>query len=76
MMLIDFNIAPKSSFKRGFVKGLGAPAILFSTFNAPELPQFVEVESQAKSTPNNDWVRVANDFHVAIAKYGKTQSAK
>ena len=76
MMLIDFNITPKSSFKRGFVKGLGAPVVLFSTFNAPELPQFVEVESQAKSTPNADWVRVANDFHVAIAKYGKTQSIK
>lgn len=76
MMLIDFNIAPKSSFKRGFVKGLGAPVVLFSTFNVPDLPLFLEVESQAKSAPNSDWARVANDFHVAIAKYGKTQSAK
>ena len=76
MMLIDFNISPKISFKHGFVKGFGAPVLLFSTFNAPELPQFVEVESQAKSIPNNDWIRVADDLQVAIAKYGKTQSVK
>lgn len=75
MTLIDFNATPRKSFYRGFMKGLGAPFVLFGTFNAPVLPEVMQVKSQAID-PNvaiaGDWMRIGNDFHLAVVEYGKT----
>ncbi len=39
MELIDFSASPARAFRRGFLKGLAAPAMLYADFSPPPLPQ-------------------------------------
>lgn len=57
------------------MKGLGAPFVLFGTFNAPALPEVIQVTAQSVDPEQalaGDWVRIGNDFHLAAVEYGKT----
>lgn len=72
MSLLDFNDTPKQAFVNGFMKGLGAPLMLFGTYNAPALAplQMIPLSktSQMKSL-HNDWLRVGMDLRTAVNQY-------
>ena len=79
MTLIDFTAEPKRAFFNGFLKGLGAPFVLFGSFTAPGIIDIPLI--QASSVSNfeamaGDWERIGIDMHRAVALNGKTSSAE
>jgi hypothetical protein len=61
----------RSAFKRGLWKGIGAPWMLFSSFDLPPEAQPLDFTPLAKSqhsSKEDDWVRVGNALRVVIAK--------
>jgi len=72
MKIVDFSLLRKSSFARGFLKGLGAPYVLFGSFDVGiEIPA---VDPVIPSTGLNqgsagDWNRIGKDMRTAIRLY-------
>jgi hypothetical protein len=75
MLLINFNLSPKSAFAQGFMKGLGAPVVLFGRFQASP-----SVEIQPIIVPSSglgsDWRKVGDDIRSAARAYGETAGAR
>ena len=77
MFILNFHHTQIEAFVHGFVKGLGAPAVLFHNEPAPTVPQVVMVS--APQTPIDqvlpgDWRKIGSDFDTVIAANGKTTS--
>lgn len=74
MILIDFNGSPAQAFRRGFLKGLAAPVMLFSAGNFPApraaAPLTVPARSDAEALAG-DWQRVGDDLRRALARHGE-----
>lgn len=74
MTLIDFDQHPHAAFKQGFLKGLGAPVILFGHFEAPPIQEIAPIETTVASDADalaRDWLQVGNDMRAALVKYGQ-----
>lgn len=72
MFLIDFRKTPKEAFFHGFVKGLGAPVLLFHNEMAPGVPLVFQVS--APSIPIGqalvgDWYRIGGDMRTVVARH-------
>ena len=73
MSMLNFKDQPASAFVGGFVKGLGAPYLLFGKFAVPEVEPIAPVKPVLQQGGlAADWRRVGQDIHVAMAQYGKT----
>ncbi len=76
MILLDFNSKPRAAFAQGFLKGLGAPVVLFGKFAAPQLPVVHQVVPPGQlSSIAGDWSNIGNDIRNATSRYGKEVSA-
>lgn len=76
MLLIDFNSKPRTAFFRGFLRGLGAPVMLFENFEEPQIPPVQQVVPPAQlATIGGDWATVGNDIRNATTRYGKEAAA-
>ncbi len=74
MLLLDLTSTKKQAFANGFMKGLGAPIILFNKFAAPQLQVVSYVKPQTTTVNQaitSDWAMVGKDISVAAGKYGK-----
>ena len=75
MKIIDFSLSGRRSFARGFLKGLGAPYMLYGSFEVGvDVPNVAPV---LPSTGNNlghvgDWDRIGKDVRTAIRLYEQT----
>jgi len=74
--VIDFASNRKSALLRGFMKGLGAPYILYGSFES-----FASIPSVDPIRPTTgsdglagDWTRIGRDVRVAIRQYGQETS--
>ena len=81
MFTLDFRSTRRNAFAHGFLKGLGAPAMLYHSENAPVIPQFVEIKPPSYSIAEalaGDWVRIGADMSKVIEQHGKatTQASK
>jgi hypothetical protein len=81
MLLIDLKVSRKTAFASGFLKGLGAPFLLYGSFDAPALPSIDQVTLPKRKNDREalagDWEKVGCNIRSAIEKYGKeAQSAK
>lgn len=77
MLLIDFNSKPRPAFTHGFLKGLGAPVVLFGGLAMPHIPLVQQVVPPGQfSTIAGDWAKIGDDIRAATAAYGKEASAK
>jgi hypothetical protein len=75
MILLDFNFKPRAAFAQGFLKGLGAPVVLFGRFAAPQLPVVPQVVPPGRSSSiAGDWSNIGNDIRNATSRYGKEVS--
>ena len=75
MLIIDFSASAKQSFAKGFLKGLGAPFLLFGTFEGGQTPAKVEAVvlpgRQSFDAIAGDWAKVGIDIRSSAEKYGK-----
>lgn len=72
MLLIDFGKTPSEAFAQGFLKGLGAPAVLFGRFEAPGIVKIRPLELPSKQDQESladDWRKVGKDIQAAMATY-------
>lgn len=81
MLILDFTKPRKKAFANGFLKGLGAPFVLYGRFEAGPIPQFQPIQPQvlpASLAISRDWGMIAHDLDSAVTRYGKenTGSAK
>ena len=71
MIIIDFLSTPKKAFEQGFLKGLGAPFMLFGGFESsariPEV-QPVKPASHERGLPG-DWERIGQDLRAAFKRH-------
>ncbi len=76
MFLIDFRLPAHRAFMHGFMKGLGAPVLLFHTEMAPDVPLVSPLAAPTRpidQTLVGDWYRVGADMQAVIARhYGQT----
>lgn len=72
-VLIQPNSSRAAAFKRGFLKGLGAPIVLFGTFDLAqsEADDFkpIELPKRVRGSLKDDWRAVGNALSGA-AKLG------
>lgn len=74
MILLDFDSSSRQAFTQGFLKGLGAPLVLFGGFQAPSLPAVAALTVPAQSPMDalaQDWARIGLDMHCAVNHYGE-----
>ncbi|WP_374556606.1 hypothetical protein [Aquitalea pelogenes] len=74
MLIIDFDATATEAVEHGFMKGLGAPMLVLSNFNAPavKIPPMVQAsQSTVENALANDWANIAADFHVVVKAYGE-----
>lgn len=76
VFIIDFQSKPSAAFKRGFLKGLAAPVVLFSTNAAPGLPSvaLISPPSRPHGTAGalaSSWVKVGAGLQAAIEQHVK-----
>lgn len=72
-VFLDLSCTPKESFKRGFLKGLGGPYLLFGTFEVDASAQckYQELPARSRASMSDNWKRVGNDFRAAVANRGE-----
>lgn len=76
MILLDFNSSPRAAFAQGFLKGLGAPVVLFGHFAGPQIPAVQQIVPPGQSsTIAGDWAKIGDDIRNATVHYGKEASA-
>lgn len=73
--LIDFDLTPRTALARGFVKGLAAPALLFSTHAIGAVAAVPQVSAPQRphgdsGSLSGDWARIGFDLTRAIEKHG------
>lgn len=74
MLLIDFKAKPRRAFAQGFLKGLGAPFVLYGAFGGypPVVVEQVQPEHHDdQAALRNDMHRIAEDMKIAVTRYGK-----
>jgi len=64
----------RSAFWQGFARGMAAPAMLFSSYPAPEVRQYAMAPlyrpaRSDRESLRNDMVRIGNDIRRAVQKY-------
>lgn len=69
MLIVDFKLGARNSFVRGFLKGLGAPFLLYGKFTTPELRPVDPV--RLPGSPGSDWGKVGGDLRVSLQRYGQ-----
>ncbi len=72
MVILEFNRSPVRTFTRGFLKGLGAPFVLYGQFQvAPvaAIPRVTHVDEGTEQSLARDWVAVRKDLMSAISRY-------
>lgn len=75
MFLLDFDATPAKAFAHGFVKGLGAPVVLYHMESAPVLPTIAYLSAPTTSFEHElaaDWRRVGADLQNVISRHGQT----
>ncbi|MCX7112605.1 MAG: hypothetical protein NTX45_21270 [Proteobacteria bacterium] len=78
MLLIDFDKTDRDAFARGFLKGLGAPYVLFGKFEYGTIPEIRIVSpifTDINDSISSDWRNVGTDIRNAIELYGQKHSA-
>ena len=78
MLLIDFKLPPKQSFKKGFLKGMAAPVVMFGNFSVQRVPSVQLVKSGAVNSNqamSANWKAVNSDLSTAIVEYGTAEKA-
>lgn len=77
MLLINPKHSKTLAFKHGFLKGLGAPFLIFGNFSAPKAVAIEPVVVPEATGNGTDWLMVGRDIKVATQQYGeKTKAAK
>lgn len=74
-LILKFSVRPRQAFASGFMKGLGAPYMLFGNFEAGTLPTIPVVTPQVLDPYHailKDWTMVGQDINTASQKYGET----
>ena len=74
MLIIDFKSSTRKALYQGFLKGLGAPVMLFGSFQMPTID--ISEVVIPRSSPADDWANVGNDLRRAMRIYGEADSAK
>lgn len=77
MFLIDFDATPTKALVHGFVKGLGAPVVLYHMEPAPVLPAITYLSAPTTSLDQelaSDWRRVGADLQNVVSRHGQTPS--
>jgi hypothetical protein len=79
-LIIKFVGTKRTAFARGFMRGLAAPAVLFSSHAAPALPEVAQVVPPLRPCGDagalaSDWERVAGGLTAAVQKHhGQTKA--
>ncbi|MDQ7745418.1 hypothetical protein [Hydrogenophaga pseudoflava] len=64
MQIFDLKGTPRRAFSRGLSRGLGAPVLIYSSYDLPEElePQYMPVSNPAAKTSGikGDWLRVGH----------------
>lgn len=66
MAIINFTSSKTAAFKKGFLKGLAAPYMLYGSFR---MPKTLEIKSVKATSLKTDLKNISKDFHIAIIKY-------
>lgn len=72
MFIIDFRQTRREAFVHGFVKGLGAPALLFHCEAVRAVPSVLQVSASHNPIDQallGDWYKVGNDFKTVVARH-------
>jgi hypothetical protein len=68
--IIDLSDTSKAAFSRGLWKGMAAPLMLFSTFDAAA--EVIKITAQElpkrSSPPGSDWIKVGDALRAAAEK--------
>lgn len=77
MLMLDFSSTPLKAFRRGFAKGMAAPVMLYSNFDAPtSIPDVKAVAAvRLRGSRLSVWETIGEDFKVAVSKYEQKNSA-
>lgn len=77
MLMLDFSSTRLKAFRRGFAKGLAAPVMLYSDFDAPTSFPDVNIVSPARLHEGrmNVWETIGADFKAAITQYEQKNTA-
>lgn len=79
MFLIDFHQTNRKALLHGFVKGLGAPVLLYHREPVPPVPATKYV-TLASVTPSvalaADWLKVGNDIRNVMQRHGQAATGK
>lgn len=85
MELIDFTASPARAFRRGFLKGLAAPCLLFADFPPPPLPQVRPLPAPAPLAPlpalsgadaerlGRAWAAIGHDMARVLARHAPAE---
>jgi hypothetical protein len=68
--IVNLSDTKKAAFTRGFWKGMAAPLMLFSTFDASAQPVEQTFRDLPRRAPDaaSDWVKVGNALRAAAKK--------
>ncbi len=79
MPVIDFDQTPREAFAQGFLKGLGAPAVLFGCFEMPDMPEIKPLEMPTRQDQEalaEDWRKVGMGIRTAMSAYEQDHQAQ
>lgn len=76
MFVIDLSASQRKALGSGFMKGLGAPFILYGHFDSSAVIPDVTpvVPATGASGLAGDWKRIGQDMRSAIRQYGQEAS--
>lgn len=79
---INFRNDKRTAFASGLLRGLAAPAVLFSAHAAPGVPEVAQIVPPARPHGDagalaSDWARVSAGMRVAVQRhYGEAEATK
>lgn len=82
MVILNFTSTPRHALRRGFIKGLCSPSMVFGCHEVPPVQEIAPIKmknTSAKQALANDWMAIGNDLNTVTVNYGKkacTASAK
>lgn len=71
--IVELNTTRRQAFKRGFLKGLGSPMLIFGNFKLdPSIAncEFQPLPSRKRGSIAGDWLRVGSSIRSAMKKVG------
>lgn len=75
MLTFAFDEKTRRRFLDGFIRGIGAPAMMHDYREFPEAPTIISVsapEVPVYQSIEGDWQKIGGDLRCVVVKHGKT----